>query len=69
MKTNSKIYDYIIISSYLFGSMYIFSNTLQLIDNSFFNNNLRIIIIPSITFITCASYGSICVYNMGILKP
>jgi hypothetical protein len=68
MKTNSKIYDYIIISSYLFGSMYIFSNTLQLIDNSFFNNNLRIII-PSIKFITCASYGSICVYHMCILKP
>ena len=60
MSPNSKIYDSIIISSYLFGSMYIFSNTLRLINKSFLYETH---IGRNVLFLTCAVSGSICIHS------
>ena len=38
MKFDSKIYDSIVISSCLFGSVYLFSNSLKLINESALSN-------------------------------
>ena len=58
------MYKYIIISSYLFGSVYIFSKSLELINKSLLENKKipsNLIVINSLTFVY---FGSICTYNL-----
>lgn len=65
MKFDSKIYDSIIISSCLFGSVYIFSNSLQLINDSFSKNNNLTLLNTLNGFVTILS-GSVFIY--GVIK-
>ena len=65
---NSRIYDSIIISSCLFGSVYIFSTSLNIINKSFYNKNLYMMdaIIYPISIISSSIYiyGIIKFYNL-----
>ena len=59
--TNSKIYNSIIISSYVFGSMYIFSNTLRIIFINPYFLNEKNGIHKCFIYVTCAVSGFICI--------
>lgn len=62
---NSKIYNSIIISSSLFSSMYIFSNTLRIIFINQYFLNEKNGIHKCFIYVTCAINGFICI-NKGI---
>ena len=62
------MYNSIILSSCLFGSVYIFSKSLESINKSFLENKKipnKLIIINSLTFLVS---GSIVVYNFSLLN-
>ena len=62
------MYNSIILSSCLFGSVYIFSTSLQLINRSFLENNKtsnNLIIINGLTFIIS---GSVFLYGIRYIK-
>ena len=57
------MYNNIIISSCIFGSVYIFSNSLKLINNNFLKNkknSFMLIVINGLTITICSS---IFIYN------
>lgn len=67
MYQNNKMYKSIILSSCLFGSYYLFSVSLSLINRSFLENKKipnQLIIINGLTFIVS---GSFVVYNFSLL--
>ena len=62
------MYESIILSSFLFGSFYLFSTSLVLINMSLLENKKipnKLIIINGLTFIVS---GSICIYNFSLLN-
>ncbi len=65
MTIDSQIYDSIIISSCLFGSVYIFSSSLQLINESFSRSKNLFMLNTLNTLVTVVS-GSIFIY--GVIK-
>ena len=65
MPNCSKIYDSIIISSCLFGSVYIFSNSLRLINESSIKNK-NVYMIDAMNYLVSIISGSIFLY--GIIK-
>ena len=65
MTIDPKIYDSIIISSCLFGSVYIFSSSLQLINKSYLVNKNLVMLNTLNTLVTVVS-GSIFIY--GVIK-
>ena len=65
MTIDSQIYDSIIISSCLFGSVYIFSSSLQLINESFSRKKNLFMLNTLNTLVTVVS-GSIFIY--GVIK-
>ena len=66
MPRNSKIYDSIIISSCLFGSVYIFSNSLKLINE--LSGESKNSLIDATKWITSMISGSIFLYGIIRLK-
>ena len=62
---NSKIYDSIIVSSCFFGSVYIFSNSLKIINESFVKNK-NSVILDAMNYSTFVISGSIFIY--GIIR-
>ncbi len=54
-----KMYNSIILSSCLFGSIYLFSTSLKLINGKFLENN-KLIMIDGLTLVIS---GSIVIYN------
>jgi len=66
MPRNSKIYDSIIISSCLFGSVYIFSNSLKLINE--ISGESKNSLIDATKWITSMISGSIFLYGIIRLK-
>ena len=65
---NNKMYNSIILSSYLFGSVYLFSKSLELINTSFLENKKMsntLILINGLTFVVS---GSILLYNFKQIK-
>jgi hypothetical protein len=67
MKINSKIYDSIIISSCLVGSVYIFSNSFK-ITNELFLYNKNCFMLDTINTISTVISGSIFIYGITKLK-
>jgi hypothetical protein len=65
MHIDSKIYDSIIISSCLFGSVYIFSNSLKIINESFLESK-NVGMLNAMNYLTAGISGSIFIY--GVLK-
>jgi hypothetical protein len=65
MKFDSNIYDSIIISSCLFGSVYLFSNSLKLISESDLENK-NSVMINAISGLTTVISGSVFIY--GVLR-
>lgn len=63
--TTAKIFDTILITTYLFSSIYIFTNTLKLLDNSVGNGRITpgsMILNTGLVYV-CAVYGSISVHS------
>ena len=67
MPSNSKstIFDSILISSCIFGSSYVFSNSLKIIDNTFAKTQ-PVAVVDASKWLACVISGSIFVY--GILR-
>ena len=65
MPIDPKIYDSIIISSCLFGSVYIFSNSLNIINESFLESK-NVGMLNAMNYLTAGISGSIFIY--GVLK-
>jgi hypothetical protein len=65
MTIDSKIYDSIIISSCLFGSVYMFSTSLQLINESF-SRSKNLVMLNTLNSLATVVSGSIFIY--GVIK-
>ena len=66
MRNDSTIYDSIIISSCLFGSVYIFSNSIKLLNDLSIASKQNAFVMNSRLLATSTISGSVFIY--GILK-
>jgi hypothetical protein len=67
MKYDSKIYDSIVISSCLFGSVYLFFNSLKLMNESALSGK-NLTTMNVINGITLVSSGSMFIYGIARFK-
>ena len=65
MKFDSKIYDSIVISSCLFGSVYLFSNSMKLMNDSMMSSK-NVVMLNTLNGLTFVITGSVFIY--GIVK-